>query len=199
MKWLRQRQNAFTMVEMLIVVALFATLSIAIYQAFASGLKIWDYGAKFFGEEDVVIFLEKVEDDLHNAFFYSLIPFQGDAKFLEFASRVMVASDPKSSIDVPYVKQIGKVRYSLNSRTQQIERKVADYGLAAKGKFLKPQGLAKNIRSLRFRYFYQTDEGLVEEEKVKTIIPCQVSVDVEYFVADDIRRMVKLINIPVGI
>ncbi|MDP8265935.1 MAG: prepilin-type N-terminal cleavage/methylation domain-containing protein [Candidatus Aceula meridiana] len=199
MQKFRKKQTAFTMPEVLIVVALFATLSIAIYQAFANGLKIWDYGEKFFGEEDVVIFLEKIEDDLHNAFFYSLIPIEGSAKALEFATRVVVPTDPESGIRSPYVNQIGKVRYSLNKRTQQIERQVFNYGLAVKGKFLKKQVLAKNIRTLRFSYFYLTDQGLTQEEEAETIIPCQVAVDVEYFVGDELRKMVKLINVPIGL
>ena len=53
----KKHNNAFTLVELLIVTAMLAVISLAIYSTFSSGLKIWQRVSKPIPEEDLGIFL----------------------------------------------------------------------------------------------------------------------------------------------
>ena len=158
-------QFGFSITEMLLVVGLFSVLSIAVYQTFSNGLKIWDYGTKFFAEEDVFIFLEKISEDLQNTLKHSSIEFKGEDNFVEFATIVTVLRDSPGSPKDAYVRQIGKTRYYLNNEKHSIMVKKANYAKAIRGKYFKPQRVTPHVQSLKFRYYFKTDQGLKAKRK----------------------------------
>ncbi|MDP8264677.1 MAG: hypothetical protein P9M12_04240 [Candidatus Aceula lacicola] len=192
-------KKAMTMVEVLLVVALFSTLSIAVFQTFSNGLKIWDYGTASFKEEDVSLFLDKISNDLRNSVLFSTIPFRGDSKGIEWASLVMLNADPKSSEQRPHTRQIGKVMYFFDKSKGKIFRVQANYGQTLKGKYQTPRVLVSNVEALMFRYFYRQGKELLVVSSAKNILPAMIEVSVRYRTDNDIRKMVKRIDVPVGL
>jgi len=187
------------MVEILLVVALFATVSIAIYQTFSSGIKIWNYAHQSFPEEDVMITLEKMTHDWHDAFHYSLIEFKGSSSDCEFPTLVMTAADPQSVSVSPYVQQIGKVRYFFDSGKKQILRQQADYGQALKNRWQTPVVSAANVQRFTVTYLYRKEKKLVEQPSGKGVLPCMVRVEIEYAAGQMTRRMMRVIDVPASL
>jgi len=183
------------MTEVLLVVVLFATVSIAIYQTFSSGTKIWNYAHRDFPEEDVMIALEKIAHDWRNTFYFSALEFKGTFVDCEFPVLVTTAADPKSMGSDPYVQQIGKVRYSFEGNVGQILRQQANYGQSLKGQWQKPVVLASSIKSFSLTYFYRKDKKLVEQKDGKGVLPSMVQIDIEYAAGKIIRRMTRMIDV----
>ncbi len=194
-----KKRAAFTMIEAMLVVALFSMLSLTIFQAFANGLKIWHYGMVDFPEEDIAIFIDKLETDSRNAFFHSLVKFKGADRSLEYATRILAPIDPRrTSVQGDYHWQIGKSRFFFDPIQKIIFRQIAPYGLAIKGRFLRAQPVAKNIRSLHFQYFYKDEEGMIQKKESQGDLPAVIVVAVEYALGGDIRRVVRTISLPLG-
>ena len=194
-----KNKKAMTMVEALLVVALFSTLSIAVFQTFSNGLKIWNYGTASFKEEDVLVFLDKLSNDLRNSLLFSTIPFKGDSKSIECVSLVMLKSDPKSSEQRLHARQIGKVKYFFDKNKRKIFRAQANYGQALKGVYQDPRALVDGVESLTFRYLYKQGEELLVASQAKNILPAMIEVSVRYQTDNDVRKMVKRIDIPIGL
>jgi len=194
-----KNKKAMTMVEALLVVVLFSTLSIAVFQTFSNGLKIWNYGTASFKEEDVLVFLDKLSNDLRNSLLFSTIPFKGDSKSIECVSLVMLKSDPKSSEQRLHARQIGKVKYFFDKNKRKIFRAQANYGQALKGVYQDPRALVDSVESLTFRYLYKQGEELLVASQAKNILPAMIEVSVRYQTDNDVRKMVKRIDIPIGL
>jgi hypothetical protein len=194
-----KKSVAFTMIEAILVTALFSMLSLTIFQAFANGLDIWRYGTVDFPEEDIAIFIDKLETDSRNAFVHSLVKFKGSEHSLEYATRIFAPKDPKrTNTHGDYHWQIGKTRFYFDPIQKVIFRQMAPYGLALKGRFLQAQPIARNIRSLRFQYFYHEEEGFVQKKEPQDDLPSVIIVAIEYSLGSDTRRMVRMISLPAG-
>lgn len=194
-----KNKKAMTMIEALLVVALFSTLSLTIFQAFSNGLRIWDYGTASFKEEDVSIFLDKLSLDLRNSLLFSRIPFKGNPKSLECASLLMLKADPKSSEKRLYARQIGKVKYFFDKNKGKIFRIQANYGQALKSRYQDSKVLVNQVADLTFRYFYKEGEDLLIALKAEDDLPTMIEVSVQYQGNGDVRRITKRIDIPVGL
>jgi len=193
---LKRFSRAFTLVEILLVVSLFAMTSIAIFQTFSSGVRIWDYASKFFPEEDVMLSLEQMTHDLHNSFYYSLFEFKGELATAEFTTIVTTPSDPRSGSVSPYLQQIGRVQYSFDKNKKQILRKQADYGQATDKKWQEPKVFANGVTQLKFTYLFRSKNRLVERPVTKGVMPAMVRVEIDYQAEKDIRHMMRVIDLP---
>jgi prepilin-type N-terminal cleavage/methylation domain-containing protein len=193
---LKRSSKAFTLVEVLLVVSLFAVISVAIYQTFSSGVKIWNYASKFFPEEDVLLSLERITHDVHNAFYYSLFEFKGDAVNLFLTTMVITQADPKSGQGDPYIQQMGRVRYKFDKKNKQILRQQADYGQAVSGQWQDPKVLAGGIENVSFLYLFSDKKRLVERPTAQGAMPAMIKIDIAYKADKEIRRMTRLIDIP---
>jgi len=194
-----KNKKAMTMIEVLLVVALFATLSITVFQAFSNGLKIWDYGTSSFKEEDVSIFLDKLSCDLRNSVLFSKIPFEGNSRSIELASLVMLKADPRSSEQGHYVRQVGKVKYFFDKNKKKIFRILANYGQSLRNRYQYPRVLVGQVKDLTFRYFYKDGEDFLVVSKAEDILPSMVEVSVQYQAGNDVRKIIKRIDIPIGL
>ena len=188
-----------TLIELLLTVSIIAILSVALYKSLDNGLKVWKKGQNLVFEEDVVIFFEKMTQDLRNSFFYASIPFEGDETRLAFPTIVDVPKDKKAGPAGGLIEQIGKVEYSFDAEQNIIYRKKANYSQALEGKFFEPQAVVHNVKDIKIEYAYLTKEGDVLSPKVLDFLPFAVVVEVQFLDnKGEGRLMEKIINVPVG-
>lgn len=190
---------AFTLIEMLLVVALLSTVSLAVYNALANGIRVWEYSRRFSAEEDVAIFLEKLSADLQNTYAYSLVAFDGKPDKLTIPTIVQATVKEGKNKDLNTVRQMGAVQYYWEADKKQISRRQGVYGQAVKQKFSESRTLAKSIGKLRFSYIlYEKGKPRVEPA-IKGRIPAAVLVEFEFAEVTGKSRPVKrLINIPIS-
>jgi len=197
--FLKRNKVAMTFVEMLLVISLFAILSISVFQAFSNGLKIWNYGTSTFAEEDISIFLDKISYDLRNMLVFSSIPFKGEKDRVEFATLAVIKADSRSSEERMYSRQIVKVGYGFDKRARKIFRFLLNYGQALKGAKASPVSVADNVDQIKFTYLYKEKDGLARAQRAEIVPPSMIEVSVRYKAKGAMRTMVKRIDIPIGL
>lgn len=193
--------RGFTLIELLMVVALVAVLGVSLYQALANGIRVWRHSAQVVLEEDATILLEKIAADLRQSFPFSTIPFKGTARKVSFA-QVLNARVERNQIprQVDYFRQPGRMEYYFDDAQKSVFRRQAGYGQAMAKKFAKPQLVAQNIESLRFRYYRQTSTGIELLDSVEKEFPVAVKVIVTVVDAQGNSKIIsRLINLPVQV
>lgn len=195
----KQRRPGFTLVEILLVSVLFSICSVAVYNAFSSGIKLWAHAQRFAIEEDVSIFFDKLSADLRNSFYYSKIKFNGTATRLTSAAFVTVEADPRSSgSNEGLVDQIGAVSYYFDYEDRVIYRAQGNYAQALAGKFPERRVLVKAIDSLRFVYYINDVQGAKPYASARDVAPSSVYVEVKYHDGGSERTVARFISIPMG-
>ena len=198
MRPLKSLSRAFTIVEMLLVISLLSMISVAVFHAFVNGLKIWEKSYEARGEEDIFIFLDKLNRDLHNALAYSLVSFEGKESLISFPAIVRTPQDPRISHgENVYIEQIGKIRYYFDSANNRICREQANYSQALNNEFAYEEILARDVQSLRFRYEYYEGSSFVSRERARETMPSYLQVAVVYGDVKNPKKVDK--NIPVFI
>lgn len=135
--------RAFTLIELLITVAIFSVVSIAVYATFNSGMTVWrrakDTSAQ---ERQFLLKIEKLSRELRQSFNYTDIAFSASTNKIQFPS--VIDSD------------ICRIIYSFDENKKILFRssdKLADI-LAADKKELEPKfsSYLSDIDSLSFSY-----------------------------------------------
>jgi len=189
---------AFTMVEILLVMGLLATISLAVFNTLSNGLKIWKRGYQAVGEEDLMIFFDKLAHDAHNTFEFSKLTVKGESRLLELPTIVRTPADLKSDMAGTYVEQIGKVKYYFDPAQRAIFRCQANYSQALKETYDPARQLVGDIRSIQFRYYYARTDQLPWHPQTDEHLPSAIEVTVQYGTQQHPQSIVKLISIPVG-
>ncbi len=197
------RNLGLTLVEMLLVVSLMSVLALTLYQCLMYGLKIWERSQKLSMEEDIALFLDKIDRDLTNSFSYSLFKFEGRENRVLFPTMIRTLDDRTDRIKEPeYIDQLGQVEYYFNKPRKALYRRQANFGQALDGKFDKEYKLMEGVQSVNFFYYSAFAEGPGQDVEISPFaetIPLAIRIDIEF--ADEVgqkRRLSKLINIPVG-
>lgn len=197
---LSSSKQGMTLMEVLIVISLISMISVAIYGALSNGINVWEKSNQLVVEEDVAIFFDKIAVDLHNAFLYSKIQFEGNEFRFSFPTVVYTQADSMSGISQDkYVYQIGEVEYYFNLLDKNIYRRQANYSQALSEQFGPPQLLVNSVERLNFRYFYITDEGELLTDSVFEVLPAGIEIEVEFMDSEQNKIMRKIIDVPVGI
>ena len=79
-------QKGFSLIEMIVVLVITASLGIAIYTTFSQGVRLWSRTAKDRGEWKVSFFMETMTEGLRNAFKDPRWMFRGDKTILDLAT-----------------------------------------------------------------------------------------------------------------
>ncbi len=82
----RASQTGYSLIEILLVVVLLATVSLAITASFFQGVKVYSRFNGALDEEGKAIFMARLTRDLKNSANYSLIPWSVSDNSLSFAS-----------------------------------------------------------------------------------------------------------------
>ncbi len=194
-----KRRKGFTFVEVLLVISLMAIVLVAVFQAMAMGITLWDRITNAFQEEDTILFFEKLTRDLRNSFRYSSFDyFQGDESELGMATLVRTFIREKKNTEVSYIDGIGMVTYFWDPVKHIITRRERNYNQILKEKDGKEDALVSNVLSLRYKYFVKTQFGYEWKTKLKGIIPASVMVIVETITKGKRSVLTRVINIPQG-
>lgn len=196
---MRRNRRSFTLIEILLTTALFSLCSLAIYQVFASGLKLWSRAGFFAIEEDISVFLDKVAEDLRNSFYYTGITFEGTASQITIPTFIMAQPDARSvHSDEEAFAQIGAVRYYLDPGNNTIRRSQANYGQALEGRFIDDKVMVKTVSALKIVYYMPGSKGVEPFARASEVIPSGVYIEVKYSDGRSQRSTGRLIAIPVG-
>ena len=186
----RKPGRAFTLVELLIVSALLAIISMAVYAVFNSGVKIWQRIGDLTWEEDLNILLDKLQSDLRNSFDFQGIDFTGEKDKLAFATIVDSARLKK--------KTVGQVAYFFDTYSGTLSREERDYAHIFGEDRGRVSVVSTNIRFLRFQYRYYDEEMkryIWNDQWATEGLPGAVRVELE-FDDGDAARITRTVDIP---
>lgn len=188
-----------TFVEILIVSALFAVISLALYNVFSNGIRIWQRAQNVVREEEIVIFFEKITKDLNNAYNYAGIPFEGTRNKFSFPSILPVQVPNIHDSENPQIQeQMGRVFYGYDYNKKSIYRRNANYSQALKDQYSQARTLVSDVDGVRFRYYYKTEHEEIYSEQILETLPNRVEIEVQFTDAGYQRAMRKILSIPIG-
>ena len=188
---MKLKQNAYTLIEMLLVVSILSTMGLALFHALSSGLSIWERSRRFVVEEDIAIFFDKIGQDLRNSFPYSKMPFVGKGTLLRFPTRIKFsrAQDPEVQ------ERMGEVEYSFDPIKKSLTRGQLSYGQALRGDAGKER-LLLTLVEVHFVYYFLEGDKAVLKKEIDAAMPRAVAIEVEFLDGRQKRILRKLVNLP---
>jgi len=190
------RKGAFTLVELLIVSAIFGTVIAAVTSCLVAGVRTWDYARKYSGvEADAALRLETVQRDIANSFRFYGIPFSGGADAVAFPCIV------EMDVDDEVETLIGTIKYYYDPAKKALFRKVWAF---PQGEPFddKAEKILSGVESMVFSYFPLSaagDAGSTWQESWNNVtnIPGALILDMS-FAGENERRigMKKTVLIP---
>jgi len=195
----RNSKTGFTTIEVLLVVSMVAMITLTLYTAFINGVKVWKRSQSFVREEKIVLFFDKISEELRNSFKISTIEIQGKKNSLAFPAIVRVPADPRSYMrGKGYIDQVGQVKYYFDSVKKGLYKRIANYGLAVEEKFFEPRVVVESVEYLEFRYKLFRDGKFVSATNIDEV-PALVQVEIRFLDSQGLRRQMKKdILIPIG-
>ncbi|MBF0571685.1 MAG: prepilin-type N-terminal cleavage/methylation domain-containing protein [Candidatus Omnitrophica bacterium] len=191
--------RGFTFTEVLLVCAMFALISLAVFHAFSNGLKLWARGQHVMVEGDVAIFLDRIAEDLRHTVIISGISLKGSSTELSFPAIILAPADNNGSRSKEGITdQIGAVKYTFDDSEKKIYRLQAAYGQALKLQWSKPVEVAHMIEGVSLLYYFKADRGLDVKSQTDQGVPLGVMIDVQFMSEAHIRHMRRFLIIPIG-
>ncbi|MBI3602313.1 MAG: type II secretion system protein [Candidatus Omnitrophica bacterium] len=196
---MKPKPRAFTLVEVLLAAALVAMVGMAIFQAFANGLKLWTKAQRLNREAEVAIFLDRMEQDLRSTPLISGISFKGIATQISFPAVVMTRADRKSSMaSEVFIDQIGAVQYRFDALEHTIFRRQTNYAQALKGQWGQELPVVGGIDEFNFYYEVASDKGFLMKPQSDEVIPSGVMVKMHFSDDSGEHHLRRYFRIPVG-
>lgn len=184
--------KGFTLLEVFLVSAMVAIISLAIYTTFANGIKIWQKAHSEMLEEDVCIFFERFTSDLRNSFKFKDMSLLGKEDMIEVPTLVRDASTGR--------KTIGKVVYSYDPGSWSVIREARDFSqIYSGGRGVVTEQL-RNVKSLKFSYYFYNaleEEYVWHDEYLKEQPSLVVRLELEFYYKGRDIRFIKTVVIPV--
>lgn len=157
-----------------------AIVSLSLYQAFSTGVRVWQKSQEVALEEDVAIFFDKLGSDIRNAFTYSQFGYIGNEFKFSFPTIVYTPADPLLNMpEGEYVDQLGKVEYFYDVIGDKIYKREAHYAQALNGRYSQKRLLLTQVREFRFKYFYILDNKEIYQQELLDKTPSGVEVELE--------------------
>jgi len=196
---MKNYRRGFTLTEVLLVSAMFAVISLAVFNAFSNGFKLWARGQHVMVEGNTAIFLDRLSEDLRQTILISGIPFKGDSAELSFPAIILGPTDSNGSrAQEGIADQIGAIRYVFDPSQKKIIRYQATYGQALKAQWADPVDVADLVEDVSLRYYLPADHGLDIKTQTQEGIPVGVMIDVQFLVEGQLFHMRRFLIIPVG-
>ena len=193
-------RRGFTFVEIMLVTAIFATLSAAIFTCLSNGIKLWDRGRQLMSQEDTVIFFDRFSSDLRNTFNYSKFSFTGGEQEVVFPTVVWTPADRVSvRAQEGLVDQLGKVRYAYDPEHGTIVRSQANYSQASQEEWGAEEIVVPAVKSLRFHYFYTASKDPSMSVDEGDPIPSGVEVELVIPSGKEEKVFKRYIAVPAGV
>ncbi|MDD5194413.1 MAG: prepilin-type N-terminal cleavage/methylation domain-containing protein [Candidatus Omnitrophica bacterium] len=186
------RIKSFTLIELVIVVALAAVVSLAIYRTFASGLNIWKKTRVTPPQEETAFFFEKFTAEARNSLKFTGINFSGEKDRVEFPTLV------ESRI---LGKTVGKIAYIYDEGRHILRKKQYDYSQSYLGGEGSSYDALTNVSSFHFTYYFfdeHKNEYVWMDECVQNKIPIAIHMEFELSSPEGLTfNFSKTIRIPV--
>lgn len=190
---MKKNNFAFTIIELMIVIASLAVISLAIYSVFNTGIKIWQRVSTGELNDDLNIFLDKFNVELRNTFKYADYKFLGKEDKLIFTTLV---SSPSFKD-----KTVGQVIYLYNYMSEAIDREQRDFSdIYNEGSGIISRPL-EDVKRCKFSYYFfdkQIKEYAWQDEWLEDELPLAVRIDLEIDNGSGSNRFTKTITIPVA-
>jgi len=178
-----KRIKGFTLVELLVAIAIFSAIAVVLYSCFRGGIVSYRrISEEADSQQRLRYALMNMEKDLKNAFFITSIPLEGEDKKVSFTS--MITDKKNAPLNVGrisyYIKQVDSA-YVLIKKTESLPEALsflaAGYGtgteLAPGAISGKEEVIAEGLSDIRFTYLYAEKQQSIsdsEEEAEETSI-----------------------------
>lgn len=186
-----RKNKGLTLIELVIVSAMLAVISLAVYAVFSNGMKIWQRAASPIAAEDVDIFLDKFRSDVMNSFSFKDIDFLGEDTRIEFPAIVYSPRMGK--------RTVGQVSYFYEPSKERIVREERDFShIYDEDRGNVTQALT-HVESLTFQYrFYnaQAEEYVWVAGWEKEGLPVALRIELEFNDGAEVRKVARTIDIP---
>lgn len=143
------RAKGFTLVEMIVAIVIAASLSVAVYTAFAQGARLWTRTAKDRGEWKVDLWVDKMTGDLRNSFRDPQWPFKGTRTELFFAT-LFYGANPKGLEGAP-----AYFRYAFDAKAKAVivQRHVFENVLTSRSDAETPVDVLEKVLAFELEYY----------------------------------------------
>lgn len=189
----KENNSSFTLIELIIVTALIAVISLAVYSTFNNGIKLWQRVNRQGPEEDLAIFLDKFAFDIRNTFKFTGMPFIGKPEGFELAT-LLNSQDLKA-------RTVGRVAYFYDPQTELLYRQEKDFSQLYQGKDGSIIHSLSNIKSVKFSYYFydkETKNFIWLEEWAKEGLPQAVRIELNYNDGKEDKNVTKSVSITVA-
>ena len=178
---------------------MFAVISLAVFNAFSNGFKLWARGEHVMVEGNTAIFLDRIAEDMRQTVIISGIPFKCIGTEVSFPAIIWAPTDSNGSRAEEEVgDQMGAIRYVFDPAQKKIFRYQATYGQALKGQWSSPVEVAGLIEDISLRYYFKADRGVDVKSQTDEGLPMGVMIDVQFLVEGHLNHMRRFLIIPVG-
>jgi len=161
--------RAFTLIELLISITIFATIAVVLYSCFRVGVVSWRrIGSELAFQQKIRSSLGSINKDFKNMLYMSNIPFEGSAEKISFVTSAAVSDDADINIakvsyyQVPGNKE-GSSKFTLIKTVESLKDAVSSEPEGREG-VLQEIKLLDTISELKFSYLVIGQEGLQDEE-----------------------------------
>ncbi|MBU1871511.1 MAG: prepilin-type N-terminal cleavage/methylation domain-containing protein [Candidatus Omnitrophica bacterium] len=189
----------FTLIEMLVVLSMFALIGLTLFSTLNNGIKIWQRLNQTVKQEDVNLFFDRFSTELRNSFKFKTIEFRGNKEQINFPT--LAASSLQGSM---VIRGISEVSYSFDKAGQELSKELRTYSQIYKGESGSNQKVLKDIDSLKFTYYYY-DEDIEEyawlEDWQSQNLPLAVRIELGFYIDADeyeLQTITRTIDIPVS-
>ncbi len=196
---MKKNNHAFTLMEILLVAVLMATVAIAVTQAFTNGLRLWVRSQQLVVESNLMIFFDKFGEDARGLLPISTLAFKGSSTQVSWPTTVIGPADLHSSrAQEGVVDQIGVVQYRYDAANKKIYRRQANYAQSLKGQWGVEIEVAANVEEVLFHYDLPSAKGFDRKPEVDGSIPLGISVELGFVGAGHAQRLRRFFPIAVG-
>jgi len=193
-------RRGFTFIEIMLVTAIFAALSGAIFTCLSNGIKLWERGRQLMVQEDAAIFLDRFAADLRNTFNYSRFSFSGGEFAVAFPTVVWTPADRVSvRASEGIVDQLGMVSYAYDPEHGTVIRREANYSQALQEQWGVDEIVVLAVKSLRFHYFYTASKDPRMAVDEGDAVPSGVEVELVIPGGKEEKVFKRYIAVPAGV
>ncbi|HNX81803.1 MAG TPA: type II secretion system protein GspJ [Candidatus Omnitrophota bacterium] len=188
----RPNRRAFTLVEMLIVTAILGIVSLTLYSALSSGIRVLQRVRQPAAGEDVVLFLEKFTSDMRNAFVFKGLTGKGESGALMIPTLVTSTRLQNTSV--------GMVSYTYNKEAKSLKREIFDYAAVANGEEPQSVSTLSGLEDLTFHYFIFDSQKRMfvwaDEWDGQSGLPKAVRMEFTYLYGTEPTKIVRTVGFP---
>lgn len=196
-----RRSKGFTLIEILVTLSIMAIIAGAIFSTLAGGINVYKRVKTLTGERaDILLSLEKLEEDLNNVFIMSGIGFTGDAKKVVFPKLISASCLRPGEDKTP----LGKASYYFDDRSSALFKEEQGYARAvskSNESECAPERLA-SVKDLTFSYYYFDAETKGYEWRdswsAENSLPLGVKIEATFNVGLKSVKVKRIVFIPIA-